>query len=219
MNEDKITLIIADDHPLFRSGVRAELETVPEYQIIGETGEGSEALEMIRNLHPQIAVLDFEMPGMTGLEIAGQVSENQLNTRIILLTMHQDNKIFHKALDLGIQGYVLKDDTVTDIIAAINTVASGKHFISDGLSKILIEKSGSPNERNEQISRIEELTAAEKRVLSLVAELKSNDEIAGILFISKRTVENHKVNITSKLGLKSSRQLLKFALEHQSLIR
>ena len=218
MKNSEITLIIADDHPLFRSGVRKELETESRYSIIGETGNGAEALGMIQKLHPRIAILDFEMPELNGLEIAARLS-GQKDIRIILLTMHSDKKIFHKAMDLGIHGYVLKDDAVIDIVKAVDAVASGRHFISETLSRFLVEKAGTQKTEHEKTLRINELTTTEKKVLNLVADLKTNDEIADMLFISKRTVENHKVNITSKLGLKSSRQLLKFALENKTLLK
>ena len=214
----KTTLIIADDHPLFRSGVRGELETIDSFEILAETGDGTKALQLIKQHHPDVAVLDFEMPGLNGLEIAVQLASAGIETAIILLTMHRDKKIFYKALDSGIMGYVLKDDAVMDIIKAIDSVMAGKHFISDALSEILIEKAKNLTENSNVINLVEELTSTEKNILTLVAELKSNQEIAETLYISKRTVENHKVNISSKLGLKSSRHLLKFALQNKEFI-
>ncbi len=216
MNE--ITLLIADDHPLFRSGVRNELERIDHFQIIAEAGDGNEALQLIKEHKPDVAILDFEMPGLNGLEIASHVADLNLNTAIILLTMHRDRKIFYKAIDMGINGYVLKDDAITDIIIAVKAVFAGRPFISDDLAEILIEKARSAQPDKDMVDKINQLTFSEKRVLNLVAELKSNQEIADALFISKRTVENHKVNISSKLGLDSSRKLLKFALQNRNLM-
>ncbi len=216
MNE--ITLLVADDHPLFRSGVRNELERIEHFQIIAEAGDGIEALKLIKEHKPDVAILDFEMPGLNGLEIASKVADLDFVTAIILLTMHRDRKIFYKAIDMGINGYVLKDDAITDIINAVKAVSAGRPFISDDLAEILIEKARSTQPDKDIADKINELTFAEKRVLNLVAELKSNQEIADLLFISKRTVENHKVNISSKLGLESSRKLLKFALQNRNLM-
>ena len=212
------TIIIADDHPLFLSGVRRELESIASYKILAETGDGTEALQLINDYNPDIAILDFEMPGLNGLDIASKLVEKNCDTGIILLTMHRDKKIFYKALDSGIRGYVLKDDAVINIIKAIDNVIAGKHYISDDLYEFLIDKAKVKTEKQKIIELISSLTVTEKKVLSLVAELKSNQEIAGTMFISKRTVENHKVNITSKLNLNSSRNLLKFSLQNKDLL-
>ena len=212
------TIIIADDHPLFLSGVRRELESIASYKILAETGDGTEALQLINDYNPDIAILDFEMPGLNGLDIASKLVEKNCDTGIILLTMHRDKKIFYKALDSGIRGYVLKDDAVINIIKAIDNVIAGKHYISDDLYEFLIDKAKVKTENQKIIELISSLTVTEKKVLSLVAELKSNQEIAQTMFISKRTVENHKVNITSKLNLNSSRNLLKFSLQNKDLL-
>jgi two-component system, NarL family, response regulator DegU len=210
------TLIIADDHPLFRSGVRAELEINGEFRILGETGNGNEALKLIIDLVPDVAVLDFEMPGLNGLEITERLTNAGSRTKIILLTMHNEKKIFIKALNAGVKGYVLKDDAALDIVNAVNTVAAGREFISGNLTSLLLGRMIDKTEDNETAILIKQLTTAEKQMLSLISELKTNDEIADLLFISKRTVENHKVALTRKLGLESSRFLLKFAVNNKN---
>jgi len=214
----RITILIADDHPLFRSGVRGELEQDSRFLILAEVGDGEEAYRQIQALHPDVAILDFQMPTLNGLEITRKLDASGITTRIILLTMHCDKKIFYAALDAGVYGYVLKDDAVADIVQAVTVAAAGEHFISKGLTQLLIEKAkgGAPSRSANNIA--ETLTPIERKIFSLVADLNSNDEIAGKLFISKRTVENHKSSIADKLGLGSSRNLLRFALQNKDAL-
>lgn len=215
----KIKIILADDHPLFRYGVRAKLESIPDVEILSETGDGREALDLIIKLNPDIAILDFEMPGLNGLEITNKLNELNSPVKVILLTMHDQKKIFFKALDVGVKGYVLKDDAVLDIVHAVNSVALGKEFISSNIAGLLVEKIKNYSADNKINNLINELSPAEKKILSLIAELKTNDEIAESLFLSKRTIENHKVSLTKKLQLQSSRELLKFAIKNGDYLK
>ena len=219
MPMDKTTILIADDHPLFRSGVRNELEQAAHFKIVAETGNGEEALQLIQELMPDIAILDFQMPGLTGLEIASKLSETDCKTKVILLTLHSDKKILFKALDEGIKGYVLKDDAVIDIVTAVDKVVKGDYFISESLTGLMVERIKTAGLENKTAALIEKLTPTERKILALVATLKSNDEIASHLFISKRTVENHKVNTSDKLQLRGARELLKFALENKDILK
>ena len=214
----KTTIIIADDHPLFRSGVRNELESIENFSVIAETDNGEEALKLIKEMNPDVAVLDFEMPKLNGLEILQNLDKDKAVTKVILLTMHRDRKIFFKALDAGVSGYVLKDDAVLDIVKAVEMAISNQHFISGKLNEVLIERAKTVITDDKIINLINTLTQTEKRILSLIADLKSNEEIAELLFISKRTIENHKVNISSKLQINGSRNLLKFALKNKDHI-
>ena len=214
----KTTIIIADDHPLFRSGVRAELDNVNHFDILAETGDGEEAYKLIQNLKPDVAVLDFQMPKLNGLEILSRLDNSEYQTAIILLTMFRDKKIFYKALDEGVKGYVLKDDAVSDIVKAVTEVSSGRYFISGSLTDLLIEKSKNNKLNNDIEKLLNKLTPTERKVLILIAGLKSNEEVADILFISKRTVENYKVTIADKLELGGARELLKFALQNKEHI-
>lgn len=214
-----IRIIIADDHPLFRYGVRAELESISNFKIIGEAGDGSEALELIKKHKPDVAVLDNQMPGLTGIEISQELEKSGSDTKVILLTMHNDKKTYQKAFEAGVRAFVLKDDAVLDIVDAINKVTTGNEFISSNLTKIILDRLKNDPGNDKIISLINELTPAEKKLLLLVSDLKSNDEIAEILFISKRTIENHKVSLTRKLQLKSSKDLLKFAIQNKELFQ
>lgn len=215
---NKITLIIADDHPLVRSGVYKELENVEQFEVIGETGDGNEALALINKLNPNVAVLDFQMPGLNGIEIVEKLKEIGSSTKVILLTMHDEKQIFFKALEVGVNAYVLKDDAVLDIVEAIKNVVDGKEFISKNLTGLMLEKIKKADKVSKKEMLISELTSLEKNILSLVAELNTNDEISNKLFISKRTVENYKVNIAKKLQLNGARELLKYSIENKNYL-
>ena len=214
-----LKIIIADDHPLFRAGVRAELESIVNFKIIGEVGDGIEALNLIKKHKPDVAVLDNQMPGLTGIEVSWELQKLESKTKVILLTMHNDKKTYQKAFESGVKAFVLKDDAVLDIVDAINKVTSGDEFISSNLTKIILDGFKNDHGKDKIIGLINELTAAEKKLLLLISDLKTNDEIAEILFISKRTIENHKVSLTRKLQLQSSRDLLKFAIQKKELLK
>jgi two-component system, NarL family, response regulator DegU len=213
-----INILIADDHPLFRLGVKKELENYPEFTIAAETGDGREAYELIRKLNIDAAILDFQMPGLDGLQITGKLREEKCRTKLILLTMHCDKKIFQRAVDSGIDAYVLKDDAVLDIVNAVRAVLAGETFISSGMAAILVKDMKKQAGKDSTEKLINELTTSEKNILSLIAALNTNTEIADRLFLSKRTIENHKVSIARKLQLKSSKELLRFALQNKDKI-
>ena len=211
---EQITVIIADDHPIFRAGVRQSLEKAPDIKVLGEAENGEQALEKIMNLKPRIAILDVQMPIMTGMEVARRVEKLNLPTQVILLTMLDDRKVFLEAIDAGIKGYVLKDSAVSELKKAITAVCEDRHYISPSLSGLLVERKG----LTPAPAKLRDLTPTELRVLKLIAALKTNQEIADELFISKRTVENHRVNMAKKLDLNGTNAILKFALMHQSLL-
>jgi DNA-binding NarL/FixJ family response regulator len=215
MNEKEIkTILIADDHPMFRLGVRLELEKNENFKIIAEAGNGKEAMVLIRQLNPDIAILDFQMPEMNGIEIAESLKNSKHPIKTILLTMHNERKIFLKAIDVGIDGYVLKEDAVLDIVSAVKNVLDGDNFISPKLTCFLIDKVKT-TKKDENIEMLSSLTSTEKKILKLISELNSNDEIAEKLFISKRTVENQRVIISRKLNLVGTKELLKFSVKYR----
>jgi two-component system, NarL family, response regulator DegU len=218
-NDRRITLIIADDHPLFRSGVRHELEFVPELSVLAETGDGEEALQLIAKHRPDVAVVDYEMPGLTGLEIAKRVDAAGYSTAVVLLTMHRNKQIFFAALEAGVSGYVLKDDAVSDIVNAVKYVVTGDNFVSRDLTKYLIEKASIRVTDDPVNGLLQTLTEMERKVLALISDFKTNGDIADTLFLSKRTVENYKTNIAGKLNLRTAKQLLRFALENKDKLQ
>jgi len=212
----EIRIVIADDHPIFRRGLRSVIETDAKLKIVAEAGDGEIALEQIQALQPEIALLDMEMPNKGGFEVMRAIQEKKLAVAVIFLTMHKDERIFNAALDRGAKGYVLKDSAANDIIASIKMVAAGQNFISPQLSTYLLNRRARAASLAEQKPSLTDLTPTERQVLRLIATNKTSKEIAEELYISVRTVEKHRANISEKLELHGSHVLLSFALEHKS---
>jgi DNA-binding NarL/FixJ family response regulator len=214
----KVTIIVADDHPVLRSGLRHIIEEDPDCLIIGEAGNGEDALAMIEEKKPDVALLDITMPRMSGLQVARIVQERGLATRLAVLTMSADELIFNEAMDLGVLGYVLKENAATEILNSIKTVAEGKYYISPSISGILVKRSQKKQAALDTMPGLANLTPTEMRILKLIAGNKTSKEIANDLYISYKTVENHRTNIARKLGLGGNNALLRFAIEHKSLL-
>jgi len=209
-------VLIVDDHPLFRSGLRQVVAGNPEFELAGEAGDGEAALKLIQEKRPDVAVLDVNLPGLTGLEIAQRLHNKRSPTRIILLTMHKEEDMVNRALDFGAKGFVLKENAVEEILKAITAVAGGGHYLSSSISGYLVRRRGRAESLAAKKPGLEDLTKAERRILKLVSEKKTSPQIAAELFISPRTVEAHRANICSKLELHGSHSLLQFALENRS---
>lgn len=213
---DRITVVIADDHPIYRKGLIEALSAEPAFQIVGEAGDGEAALAMIRQHKPSIALLDIEMPLASGLVVTGTVRREGLPTAIIMLTMYTDAAMFRRALDLGARGYVLKDGAVSEIVACIHMVAAGRPFISPALSGALLRRQDEVP--TAQMAALALLTRTERRVLQLVVKGMSSAGIAEELGNSTKTVENFRSRICHKLGLQGPQSLLRFALENKALL-
>lgn len=211
-----VSIIIADDHPIFRKGLRQILETDRCLRVVAEAEDGHAALAQIAELKPDVAVLDIDMPGADGFEIAGALREQDSPVAIIFLTMHTDEHIFNTAFDLGVKGYVLKDGAVTEIVKGVKAVAAGENYISPELATFLVRRGNRAAELRQKKPALALLTPTEQRVLKLIADYKTSPEIADELCISPRTVERHRANICEKLELKGSHALLKFATAHKS---
>jgi DNA-binding NarL/FixJ family response regulator len=209
-------VLIVDDHPLFRSGLRHVIEQDNHFQLAGEAGNGEEALKLILEKRPDVAVLDVNLPGLTGLEVARKLHGKKSPTRIILLTMHKEEDMVNRALDFGAKGFVLKENAAEEILKAITTVAEGEHYLSSSISGYLVRRRGRSESLAAKKPGLEDLTKAERRILKLISEKKTSPQIAAELFISPRTVEAHRANICSKLELRGSHSLLQFALENRS---
>jgi DNA-binding NarL/FixJ family response regulator len=219
MLKEKIAIIIADDHPIMRSGLRQMIESHPVFQIIGEASDGEEALNLIEEKKPDVALLDIAMPRLTGLQVARLVQERGLSARIAILTMSADEIVFNEAMDLGVLGYVLKENASSEVLNSICTVAEGKYYISPSISGFLMKRSKNREAAFSSIPGLADLTPMEIRILKLVAGNKTSKEIAFDLSISPKTVENHRANISAKLHIGGNNALLRFALENKSLLK
>ncbi len=213
-----ISVVIADDHPVFRSGLAHVIGSNPGFTIVGEAADGTAALAMIEEKKPSIALLDIEMPGMSGLEVVKAVQERQIPTKLIVLTMYTEEDIFNEAMDCGISGYILKENAVSEVLNSIRIVAKGNYYISPTISGYLVERSKRRQKAFASVPKLETLTPAEMRILKLIAGNKTSKEIADALCISYKTVENHRANIAEKLDLHGNNALLRFALENKSLL-
>jgi DNA-binding NarL/FixJ family response regulator len=213
----EIEIVIAEDHPIFRRGLRQIIESEAGLRVVGEAEDGVRALELIHTHAPQVAVLDVDMPGKDGLVVAQEVRSLRLNVSLILLTMHKSERFFNAALDCGVKGYVLKDCASAEIVEGIRAVAAGRAYVTPLLTGYLLNR-GRKTLAAGQNTPIASLTQAERSVLRLLAEYKTSKEIATDLFISVRTVDRHRANIAAKLELYGAHALLQFALEHKSAL-
>lgn len=213
----EVEIVIADDHPIVRRGLRQTIESEEGLKVAGEAADGLSALALIRSIAPAVVVLDIDMPGLDGFGVARALREQGLSVEIIFLTVHAEEDFFKAALELGAKGYVLKDSAVTDIVASIRAVLAGQYYSSPALTTYLVKGTGSAlRQARGEDSPLSSLTATERRVLSLIAEYRTSKEIAAELFISPRTVETHRNNICNKLNLRGNHALMKFALAHKA---
>jgi len=211
----KTSVLIVDDHPLFRQGLRQVIMEDARFDLMAEAGDSNTALKIILEKKPDVATIDINLPGLSGLEIARTVQAKRLPTRIIILTMHNDEDTFNRAMDLGVMGFVLKENAVEDILKGIAAVAQGEHYLSPSISGYLVRRRSRADLLAAKKPGIEDLTKAERRILKLIAEKKTSPQIAAELFISPRTVDAHRANICDKLELHGSHSLLHFALENR----
>ncbi len=208
---NKIKILIADDHELVRQGVRHTLVANANWEVVGEACNGREAVELSHRLQPDIAVLDLSMPELNGLEAIRQIVGHSPQIRILVLSIHDSDTLIHEVLAAGAKGYLLKSDAARDLVTAVQSLAEGRPFFTAKVSQTLLDSylhSGLPR-RVEEKSR---LTAREQEIVSLIAEGKSNKEVASILNISVRTVETHRSNIMEKLGIRCVSDLVIFAV-------
>ncbi|HEY6806947.1 MAG TPA: response regulator transcription factor [Pyrinomonadaceae bacterium] len=206
---NKIQILIADDHPFIRQGLRQTIESDETLEIVGEAGDGEEGLKQARRFQPQVIVLDIDLPKLDGFQVLESLRKEKIESKVIFLTVHREESFMRKALKLGGAGYVLKDCAVTDIIQAIHAVVEDKPYVSPAMTAYLIRTPATSNHDG-----LESLTPAERRVLRLVTQYKTTNEIAEELSISPRTVESHRSTITQKLGLRGSHSLMRYALQH-----
>jgi len=197
-----IRTLIADDHIMFRQGLITLLNTAEDIDIVAECGDGRKALELIRSLEPDIAVLDISMPLMDGISIAQSIRTMGIATHVIMLTMHDDVLVYTRAVSAGASGYILKDDAYEELLNALRTVAAGGSAISPSMRNVSLEPD----------LRTPDLTEREKQILRLIAHGCTNRMIAEHLGISIKTVNNHRANLMGKLNLHSTAELVRYCL-------
>ncbi len=215
--EQKIKILIADDHPLMLKGLVMLFEE-ENCCLIEQAVNGEDAYKKLASDNFDIAILDIEMPKISGLEIARKITEENMDTKIIFLTMYKDEDIFNEAMDTGAKGFVLKENAVEDILDCIKEIMKGGYYISPLISEYLIKRGAKINNLKLNSPSIGLLTISERKILKLISENKTSKEIAEELFISPKTVENHRNNISKKLNLHGSHSLVKFAIQNKKLL-
>ena len=218
MSAKPVRTLVVDDERVARASVRLLLGKDPEIEIAGECASGVDAVRAIRSLLPDLVFLDIQMPQMNGLTVAREIRQQKLEVDVIFLTMYREENLFNEAIDIGARAYVLKDSAVYDILNAIHTVEEGKYYISPVLADFLMNRSARAEKLLRHTPSLEDLTPSELRILKLIAENKTSKEIANVLSISYKTVENHRTSIASKLHLRGSHSLLKFGLENRGVL-
>jgi DNA-binding NarL/FixJ family response regulator len=210
-----IRVLLVDDHPIVRKGLRSSIEEHDGIEIVGEAGDGEAALQLIRRLSPDIAVLDVDIPKMDGFAVARELQKLGMTTKIVFLTLHTDPDFFDTAIDCGGKGYLLKDGASEEIVAGLRAVSAGQMYVSQGMTHLLVKRRTTPK-ATADVSPMDALTVSERNIMKLIAQGKSSKEIGQELHIHYRTVENHRTNICRKLEIEGANALLRFALQHQT---
>ncbi len=211
---DKIRLLIADDHALMRAGLRALLETEPDLTVIAETEDGRNTVKLARDLCPDVVLMDIAMPLLNGIEATRQICHDCSKVKILILTMHEDERYIRQALDAGAMGYLLKDATTQELIDAIHAVQRGEAVLSPAITRLVIEnylRWGDLQKNTDSDS----LSRREREVLQLVAEGYSNKQIAEIMSISLKTVQSHRMHLMAKLDLHDRSELIRYAIQRK----
>jgi DNA-binding NarL/FixJ family response regulator len=202
-----IKILLADDHALVRQGFRMILEAQPDMEIVGQAGNGREAVDLAAKLHPDIVIMDVAMPDLNGIEATRRIMESAPRTRILALSMHKDSVYVREVLRAGARGYLLKDSGDADLVAAVRAVAKGEGYLSPSVSESVLS-----DYRRHVTDPLDLLSSREREVLQMIAEGKTNKEIATSLNLSVYTVEAHRGRIMEKLNLHSTSELVRFAL-------
>ena len=204
-------IVLADDHALLRKGVRKIIEESGDMTVVGEAGDGLELLNLLKKETPDLVILDISMPNLRGIEATSEIKQSYPEVDVLILSMHKRKEYLYHSLNAGAKGYLLKDDTDVELLSAIETIRGGGVYLSSILSNELtsdfIKIAGGTAKPTQ-----DDLTTRERQVLKLVAEGKTSEEIANLLFISSRTVQNHRANIMKKLNLRSTAGLVKYAI-------
>jgi DNA-binding NarL/FixJ family response regulator len=206
-------IVLADDHALLRTGIKKIIEESEDMLVIGEASDGLELLDLLRRETPHLVILDISMPNLRGVEAASEIKQSYPEVEVLILSMHKKKEYLYHSFSAGAKGYVLKDDTDTELLTAIETIRRGGVYLSSLLATELTNNFIKAQNRGGKTPE-ETLTLREREILKLVAEGKTSEEISRLLFISARTVQNHRANIMKKLNLKRTADLIKYAIKH-----
>ncbi|MCA1906176.1 MAG: response regulator transcription factor [Desulfarculus sp.] len=209
---NKIRVLIADDHAVVRSGLRQLMADQPDLEVVGEAGDGREALEKVKALKPDVIVLDIAMPGVSGLEAAGLIKEAVPSCQIVVLTMHGKENFVRQVLSSGALAYVLKASPVQDVLAAVRAAHRGEYFLSSKIEAEVVGAYLDSRRETPAVRGYDLLSEREQQIFRLVAEGNSTNQIAEVLCVSPKTVEKHRTNIMKKLGLRDRLDVVKYAV-------
>jgi DNA-binding NarL/FixJ family response regulator len=205
-------IVLADDHVMFRQGIKNILKRAKGLEVVGEIGDGLKLLELLKKVTPDMVILDISMPNLRGLEATREIKIISPDVKVLILTMHKDKEYMYNAISSGAEGYLLKEDADTELFAAIEKIRQEGRYISPLLSGELTHELIQSSHKGQLTSLSDSLTIREREVLKLIAEGISNKEIADLLYISIRTVEHHRANIMKKLNIKQTANLVKYAI-------
>jgi len=208
----KITVLLADDHRILREGIRSLLEKEPDIEVVAEASEGGEAVAKAQQLSPDLVLMDITMPGMNGLEATRQIKALKPGVKVLILTMHESNQYISQFLRSGASGYVLKDTAAQELVGAIRAVNQGDAFLYPSIARMLLEEYLQKVQSGEERGSYDGLTDREREVLRMVAEGKTNKEIADDLSLSVRTVQAHRANLMGKLHMHDRTELVRYAI-------
>lgn len=214
MPSRRVRILLADDHTLMRGGLRAMIQGLNEFDVVGEAPDGREAVRLSEELSPDLIVMDVGLPGLNGLEATRQILKQRPHARVLILSMHLNEEFVKQALEAGATGYVLKDAPVTELVAALRSVADGQTHLSPPISRIVIDDYVRRTRQESPVrTRYDALTAREREVLQLIAEGKTNKEIARLLNVSVNTVETHRAHLLDKLDIHDLAGLIRYAIQ------
>lgn len=213
---EEVRMVIADDHEIFRIGLRQVISEAPGLTVVGEAVDGLTAVNQARSLKPHVLLLDVQMGTMDGFDAARAVRAERLPVQIVILTQDKTEKSFNEAMDIGVKGYLIKDTAYIEVLRAIHVVAGGKHYVSPELSTYLINRSDRSGMRAPADDSIESLSPTDRRILKLLVKFKSNEEIAAELHLSHHTIQHRREEMCRRFHLSGHHALLKFAVEHQA---
>ena len=212
MDRKKIRLLIVDDHAVLRAGLRTLLNLQPDFEVVGEAAEGPEALEKVQRLQPDVVLMDISLPGMEGLEVTAELKKRHPNVKVLILTMHEDQRYLYPALKAGASGYVVKRAADTELIEAIRAAHRGDAFLHPSMAKVVVEDYVDRSSKQQEAAE-QGLSDREREVLRLIAEGRTYKEMANLLGVSVKTIETYRERIKEKLGLTTRAEMVRYALE------